>query len=122
MTYPSRVLHWIGDEEIASAAGGWFEKHCPIDDRELAQVTRGTAHDVRRAIDVAEKAADAWGRLPPPRRGEILGRAASLLRMREGEFGVLIQAETGKPWKYAVAEVGSSADLALFMESEGSRF
>src|SRR5262249_57909369 len=32
------------------------------------------------------------------------------------------QTETGKPWKNAIAEVGSSADLAVFMESEGSRF
>src|SRR6185312_1535034 len=43
------------------------------------------------------------------------------LRAKERELGEYIQAETGKPWKNAVAEVGSSADLALFMESEGSR-
>src|SRR5262245_23441867 len=70
MTYPSRVLHWIGDEDAASPAGAWFDKRCPIDDRELAQVTRGTADDVRRAIDVAAAAAEAWGRMPAPRRGE----------------------------------------------------
>jgi aldehyde dehydrogenase (NAD+) len=44
-----------------------------------------------------------------------------LLREREREFGEIVQAETGKPWKNAVAEVGSSADLAIFMEGEGSR-
>ena len=33
-----------------------------------------------------------------------------------------MQIETGKPWKNAVAEVASSADLAVFMEGEGSRF
>jgi aldehyde dehydrogenase (NAD+) len=44
-----------------------------------------------------------------------------LLRARERELGEIVQAETGKPWKNAAAEVGSSADLALFMESEGSR-
>jgi acyl-CoA reductase-like NAD-dependent aldehyde dehydrogenase len=33
-----------------------------------------------------------------------------------------VQIETGKPWKNAIAEVGSSADLAVFMDSEGSRF
>src|ERR671912_460443 len=40
---------------------------------------------------------------------------------REKQFGEIVQAETGKPWKNAVAEVGSSADLAIFMEGEGSR-
>src|SRR5262249_14182320 len=59
---------------------------------------------------------------PPPRRGEVLGRAAALLREREREFTEIIQTETGKPRKNAAAEVGSSADLAVFMESEGSRF
>ncbi len=34
----------------------------------------------------------------------------------------IVQIETGKPWKNAVAEVASSADLAVFMEGEGSRF
>ena len=37
-------------------------------------------------------------------------------------MAAIVQAETGKPWKNAAAEVSSSADLAIFMESEGSRF
>src|SRR5205085_10222900 len=45
----------------------------------------------------------------------------ALLRAKEREFGEIVQAEPGKPWKYAAAEVASSADLAAFMESEGSR-
>src|SRR5262249_56869168 len=56
------------------------------------------------------------------RRGEMVGRMATLLREREGELAEIIQAETGKPRKNAVAEVASSIDLAIFMESEGSRF
>jgi acyl-CoA reductase-like NAD-dependent aldehyde dehydrogenase len=120
--YPHEVRHWIDDAEVPSAGPAeTFEKRSPIDDRVLATVARGTAADVTRAVDAAVDAADAWGRLPAPKRGEVLGRAAALLRAREREFGDCIQAETGKPWKNAVAEVGSSADLAAFMESEGSR-
>jgi aldehyde dehydrogenase (NAD+) len=74
------------------------------------------------AVDSAAAASDAWARTPAPRRGELLGRAGALLRAREREFGEIIQAETGKPWKYAAAEVASSADLAAFMDGEGSRF
>jgi alpha-ketoglutaric semialdehyde dehydrogenase len=122
--YPHQVLHWIDDAEVASAvsSAGAFEKRAPADDSVLAQVTRGTAEDVTHAVDVAVAAADVWGRLPPPRRGEIIGRAAALLRAKEREFGEFIQAETGKPWKNAVGEVSSSADLGVFMASEGSRF
>src|SRR3954447_16300738 len=120
--YPTHILHWIDDTEVASESGATFEKRSPIDDRVVATVTRGGAADVRRAVDIAAAAAESWARLPAPRRGQILGRAAALLRSAEREFGEIIQTETGKPWKNAVAEVSSSADLAAFMEGEGSRF
>jgi alpha-ketoglutaric semialdehyde dehydrogenase len=120
--YPSQILHWIDDAEVASQSGATFEKRSPIDDRVVSTVARDAAADVARAVEVAAAAAEAWGRTPPPRRGQILGRAAMLLRSAEREFGEIIQVETGKPWKNAVAEVSSSADLAVFMEGEGSRF
>lgn len=120
--YPQHIGHWVADVERPSAAGETFDKRCPMDDRVIAAVSRGGAGDVHNAIDVASAAAASWSRLPAPKRGEILGRAAALLRTREREFGEIVQQETGKPWKNAVAEVGSSADLGLFMESEGSRF
>lgn len=123
--YPSQVLHWIADAEVASSGPesdqSPFEKRSPANDEVLAQIAGGTADDVTLAVDIASSAADAWARLPAPRRGEILGRAAALLRAKEREFGEIIRAETGKPWKNAVAEVGSSADLGVFMEGEGSR-
>ena len=123
--YPHEILHWIDDAECAGAgpdAGATFEKRSPIDDHVLGSVRRGTAADVAKAVEIAVAASDAWARTPAPKRGEILGRAGALLRMKEREFGEIIQAETGKPWKYAAAEVASSADLAAFMDSEGSRF
>jgi len=122
--YPRQVLHWIDDAEVASAASsqGAFEKRRPSDDSVLADVARGGAVDAARAVDIALAAADGWSRLPAPRRGEVVGRAAALLRAKEHEFGECIQAETGKPWKNAVAEVASSADLGVFMAGEGSRF
>ena len=120
--YPEHVPHWIDDREVAGSSGASFEKRSPIDDRVIAQVARGNAADARAAVDAAERAAASWSRLTPPRRGEILGRAAALLRATERDFAEIIRLETGKPWKNAAAEVGSSADLAVFMESEGSRF
>jgi aldehyde dehydrogenase (NAD+) len=127
LKYPTRVSHWIDDAEVPSEARtagvpATFDKRCPINDQVLADVDRGGAADAIRAVDAATRACVAWGRLPAPRRGEVLARAADLLRAREQEFGAIIQAETGKPWKNAVAEVASSADLAEFMASEGSRF
>jgi len=122
--YPHQVLHWIDDAEVGSsdASAGAFEKRRPSDHSVLAQVARGGAAEAARAVDVAVAAAERWGRLPAPKRGEIIGRAAALLRANERELGECIQAETGKPWKSAVGEVTSSADLGVFMAGEGSRF
>ena len=122
MPYPQFTPHWMADSEVPSASGHSFEKRCPINDRVIATVSRGAAADAAQAVDVASAAAEGWAAVPAPRRGAILGRAAALLREREREFAEIIQAETGKPWKNAAAEVASSVDLAVFMESEGSRF
>ena len=120
--YPPHIHHWIGDAEASSVSGETFEKRSPIDDRVVARVARGAAADVARAVTAAAAAAESWSRLPAPKRGEVLGRAASLLRASERDFAEIVQVETGKPWKNAAAEVTSSADLGVFMESEGSRF
>jgi acyl-CoA reductase-like NAD-dependent aldehyde dehydrogenase len=119
--YPTFIPHWIADVEVTPKDTAVFEKRNPATDHVLAQVARGGAAEVAHALSAAAGAAEAWGRTPVPKRGAILGRAAQLLREREQLFGEIVQAETGKPWKNAVAEVGSSADLAIFMEGEGSR-
>jgi alpha-ketoglutaric semialdehyde dehydrogenase len=125
MTYPADTLHWINDEAVGNASPGTsagFEKRCPMDDRVLTHVQRGSAADVQRAVDAAASAWPAWARMPAPKRGHVLARAAQLLRDRADEFGAIVQQETGKPSTNAVAEAASSADLADFMASEGSRF
>lgn len=121
MSYPTFVPHWIADVAVTPRETAVFEKRNPANDQVIAQVARGGAAEVAHALSSAAGAAEAWGRMPVPRRGAILGSAAQLLREREQEFGAIIRAETGKPWKNAVAEVASSADLAIFMEGEGSR-
>ena len=120
--YPQHIVHWIDGADAPSSSQATFDKRCPIDDRIVARVARGTADDVARAVTSATAAADSWSRLPAPKRGEVLGRAAALLRAKERELAEIVQIETGKPWKNAAAEVASSADLGVFMESEGSRF
>ncbi|MBM3808808.1 MAG: aldehyde dehydrogenase [Acidimicrobiia bacterium] len=132
MSYPALVPHWIAGVEVTptTAPGATpgqpsdsttFEKRNPANDQVIAQVARGGAAEVAHALSSAAGAAAEWARTPVPKRGAILGRAAQLLREREAQFGNIVQAETGKPWKNAVAEVASSADLAIFMEGEGSR-
>jgi alpha-ketoglutaric semialdehyde dehydrogenase len=119
--YPKTVPHWIADVAVTLTDSAFFEKRNPATDQVIAEVARGGAAEVAHALSSAAGAADEWGRMPVPKRGAILGRAAQLLREREPLFAGIVQAETGKPWKNAAAEVAAAADLAIFMEGEGSR-
>ena len=60
-----------------------FEKRRPSDDRVIAQVARGGAAEVSRALASAAAGGADWGRWPVPKRGAVLGKAAQLLRERE---------------------------------------
>ena len=84
--YPDRILHWIDDSEVVSSSGETFEKRSPMDDRVVGHVARGNKADVDKAVGAASRAAAAWGTVPAPKRGEILGRAAALLRAKEREW------------------------------------
>src|SRR5436190_15764296 len=103
MSYPTFVPHWIADVEVTPRDTATFEKRNPATDAVIAEVARGGAAEVAHALSSAAGARDEWSRMPVPKRGAILGRAAMLLREREKEFGAIVQAETGKPWKNAVA-------------------
>ena len=100
-----------------------FEKRCPIDDRVIATRRARRAADVAHAIDVGGARGRSVG--PPagaaPRRDARPRRAICCARAKRSSARSS-RLETGKPWKNAVAEVGSSADLAIFMDGEGSRF
>ena len=59
--YPDSILHWIDDAEVPSSGNGAFEKRCPMDDRVVARVVRGTAADVNVAVGAALRAANGSG-------------------------------------------------------------
>ena len=65
---------------------------------------------------------DAWGRLPAPRRGEILGRAAALLRAHEREFGEIVQPKPASRGRTRSPKSPRPPISRVFMEGEGSRF
>lgn len=121
MQYPSKIPHWIHNEEVVEDGASPFEKKSPRDGRVIAQVARGTSAIVGEAVAAAEHAQLGWGALPPPARGEVLARVAALLRERMQEASEIIGHEVGKPPANGAAEATASADLAMFMASEAYR-
>ena len=79
----SRYLNFIAGKWIESRTGKWSEDRNPADDGDvLGEVPKSDAGDVDAAVKAAQKAFRTWRLVPAPKRGEIMGRAAAILKGR----------------------------------------
>lgn len=122
MVYPTKVFHWIRDEESASASGQFFEKRDPVTGGVMAEVVRGTAEDVKKAIAAAGEAFPEWSQWPVIKRADLLRDAVFLMRERKEELIDVVAQESGKPRKSAADEVMAAIECGFFFAGEGRRF
>lgn len=96
---PIRDRHWIAGEWQSAASGETFEVRNPATGEVLAQVASGDAADVDRAVQAARAAFrdDAWRKLSPHRRAELLWRLADLIERHGDELATLETLNNGKP-------------------------
>jgi acyl-CoA reductase-like NAD-dependent aldehyde dehydrogenase len=95
----------------------------PADAREV--VATYEAHEpagVAAMCARAQIAGARWGALPGPRRGELLHRAADLLRRRGRQLARKIVEEEGKLLADATGEVERAAAVLHFHAGEAERF
>ncbi len=84
-------------------------------------VPESTPEDVDRAVKSAREAFHGWRLVPPPRRAEILFRAAELLVRNKQSLGELVTREMGKILKEGLGDVQEAIDMAYYMAGEGRR-
>ncbi|MBN1562670.1 MAG: aldehyde dehydrogenase family protein [Anaerolineae bacterium] len=113
--------HYIGGQWVYSASDQWFQTANPATGETLAQFSRGTEDDVRRAIDAAEAAFPAWKRTPAPKRALILLKAAMIMTERKDELGALVSAEMGKVIAEGRGDVQEAIDFLEYIAGEGRR-
>jgi len=122
MSEPQIYNNLIGGEWVAAASGQVFESRNPADTRELvACFQRSGATDVDAAVEAAKRAYRGWRRTPAPKRGEILFRAAELLRQRKEEYARAMTREMGKVVEEARGDVQEAIDMLYFIAGEGRR-
>jgi len=115
MTLPAAGLLIGGDRPAAS--GGTIPVVNPSDGRVFAEIGRGTADDVDRAVRAARAAAEgAWGRTTATERGRLLTKLAQAVLDRAEAIAAIEAADTGKPLKQARAD---AAALARYFEFYG---
>jgi len=85
----------IGGKWVDAASGETFAVEDPAHRAPIAEVPRGRAEDVDRAMKAAAEAFPAWSRTPPRERGRILARIADALEARVEELSRTIALETG---------------------------
>jgi aldehyde dehydrogenase (NAD+) len=114
--------NYINGKWVESRSGKTFENRNPADTSELIGVfPRSGAEDVAAAADAARRAYDPWRKIPAPRRGEIIWRAARLLVEHKEELAKLMTREMGKILTETRGDVQEGIDTAFYMAGEGRR-
>jgi aldehyde dehydrogenase (NAD+) len=122
MSETRTFLNYIGGEFVASSSGNTFERRNPADQRDLVGVFQDSgAEDVNAAVAAAKAAYPAWKKVPAPRRGEILLKAAELLLERKERYSRDLTREMGKPLFEAGGDIVEAIGMAQYAGSEGRR-
>ncbi len=94
----------IDGKWVPSAGGETFETLDPASAQPLAQVARGNAEDVNRAVTAARKSFESgvwWRKITPAGRGRILRRVGDLIEKHSDELAELESLDNGKPCNIA---------------------
>jgi aldehyde dehydrogenase (NAD+) len=113
---------YIDGEWVDSESGETFPSINPAAPRKvLGTFPKGGKEDAAKAVEAAEAAFESWSGVPPPKRGEILLRAARILRKRKEELARTLTREMGKVLVEARGDVQEAIDIAEYMAGEGRR-
>jgi aldehyde dehydrogenase (NAD+) len=112
----------IGGEWVPARSGRTFTSVSPADrDDVVGAFPRSGAEDVADAVAAARRAFPGWRATPQPARGDLLRRAAQLLRERKEDLARLMTREMGKVLLEARGDVQEAIDMADYMAGEGRR-
>ncbi|WP_313023415.1 NAD-dependent succinate-semialdehyde dehydrogenase [Mobilicoccus sp.] len=104
-----------------AASGATTDVVNPATGQVIAAIADGGAADARRAIEVAARAQESWGRTPPRERSEILRRAYELVMARQDDLATIMTTEMGKPFAEAKGEVAYAAEFLRWFSEEAVR-
>jgi len=112
----------IGGRWRQTGTGETIESINPADTKDVVGlVPASTAPDVDAAVEAARNAYPAWRLTPAPKRGEILFRAAEILKREKDGLGRLVTREMGKILPEGLSDVQEAIDMAYYMGGEGRR-
>ena len=93
----------------------------PSTGESLGDVVVSGKDEVMAAVSAAKAAFPAWKRMPAPKRGDILQKAALEMARRKEELARALHLEEGKTYHEALGEVQKAINNIEFQAGEGRR-
>ncbi len=112
---------FIDGKWVPSTSDKTFETKNPATGEILAMFSQGTKDDVIKAVEAAEKVYPKWKKYPAPKRGEIIFKAATIMRKKKDELGETVTKEMGKIISEGKGDVQESIDFLEYIAGEGRR-
>lgn len=104
--------NYIGGRYVHNQSGTTFVTRHPGNDQAICEVETAGEAEVNAAVAAARAAYQGWSTTRAVERGNILRRAAKLLRERNDEIAALETLDTGKPIaETAAVDVATGADV-----------
>jgi betaine-aldehyde dehydrogenase len=88
---------YVDGNFVASNSGQTFTNRYPGNDQIICEVEVADAELINQAVTSSQAAFKEWSRMPAVERGNILRKAAAILRERNDELALLETLDTGKP-------------------------
>jgi aldehyde dehydrogenase (NAD+) len=119
--------HLINNRHSAASDGRSIPVIDPSDGTEFAQIARGNAEDVDRAVAAARAAfgdqgSGPWGKLAPVERGRLLAKFAQLVDKHRDELASVESRDVGKPIRQAQADVTALHRYGEFYAGAADKF
>ena len=77
------ILNFIGGAHVPARSGKWLPNYEPATGKEYSRIPDSDEADVRAAVEAAQKAAPAWGRVSASERARVLRRIADAITRHE---------------------------------------
>ena len=93
----------------------------PATEEEVGRLPHAEKSDLDDALDAAEQGFEVWSHTAPIDRANVLYKAATIMRERQGEIATAITAEHGKPLNQARLEVIRGCEFIEWDAGEATR-
>jgi 1-pyrroline dehydrogenase len=110
----TQYKNFVGGEWLDAVEGETMEVVNPATGETIAEVPRGSAADVDRAVEAAKRALPEWLETTPRERSELLLKLADVIEENADELASLESQNVGKPIGAARDELPEMADNVRF--------